>query len=181
MRILILIYLLGIFSCKSKENCDTISLDVFTHPKIIDVAIDVYDKANGKVIFNLPSDEEAGWGVKIGGESDGYFKIYNIWRQSAKTLNYWENDWMKEYEYVWIEKGNLGLNTKNYDQQSVNLYNRPSSKAKILNTFDNVQTVIVHEVCNNWAYIQGEDKTGKMLKGWLSPKDQCSNPLTTCN
>lgn len=34
---------------------------------------------------------------------------------------------------------------------------------------------------NGWVYTQIFDTTGRKSEGWLSPRNQCDNPYTTCN
>lgn len=34
---------------------------------------------------------------------------------------------------------------------------------------------------NGWVYTQIFDITGRKSEGWLSPRNQCDNPYTTCN
>lgn len=179
-----------LISCQLQDKCSSARVETFTHYQINQGFLDsgdstflynIYDEPNGEVIYYLQPAEEAGWGVTIVEESGNYFKILNIWRQSAEALDFWKNDWMNEYKYVWIEKGSVGINTKNYDQQLIYLYSKPSTKSKSIGSLNNVQTVIVKDVCNDWANVIAQDHQGKDLEGWLSPKDQCSNPLSACN
>lgn len=189
-KIVIIICGLLVFSCK-KEDCSNVGVTCFTHYEInqaddLIIGTDklplfaVYNKSDGKVIFNLPPDEESGWGITIVGQSENYFKIYNIWRQEAKTLNYWENDWMNDYKYVWIKKGRVGLNINNYDNQKVPIYSKSNTKSEIIGYIETAQTVSVLDACKDWAYIKGVNGKEEIL-GWLEPKWQCGNPLTTCS
>lgn len=188
--------MLNLVACKSQQRCDSFDLGAFTHYQINQYNLNagddtfvfnVYDKPYGKVIFNLPSDEEAGWGVLIEDIEGEYFKLTNIWSQEyvkskgGHWANYWKKDWMPAYKYVWIEKGTVGINSRNHDGQTVNLYNEPESSSKIIGQFTNIQTLVVWDACENWAYVEVKDENGKKLKGWLSPEDQCANPYTTCN
>ena len=142
---------------------------------------------NPMVIFNLPSDEESGWGFAIEEIRDGFFKTTNTWSQEFVQetggiwANIWKNDWMPEYKYVWVKKGTVGTNTRNHNKQTVYLYRKPDTNSKVVGQFNNVQTVVIWDACQNWAYVEAKDVDGKSIKGWLSPKDQCSSPITTCN
>lgn len=145
----------------------------------------IYDKPNGKIIFNLPSDEGDSWLVEIEEKKSDYFKIRNIWRQKyvqetgGSWANYWKNNWMNNYKYIWVKKGNLEINTRNYDGQKIPLYEIADKSSKIVGYIENAQTVSVLDACNDWAYIKGVNDKEEVL-GWLEPKWQCGNPLTTC-
>jgi hypothetical protein len=177
-------------SCSSKK-CKLASFSAFTHYQInqadeVIIGTDklprfnVYDNPNGKVIFNLPPDQESGWGINIVDENENYFKIYNIWRRESKSMYYWENDWMPKFEYVWIEKGSVGINTSNYDGEIIEIHKKPNNKSKIVGYINAVQTVRVFDICGDWAFIEVVNKEGEKVTGWMSPKFQCANPLSTC-
>ena len=165
-----------VLSCKT-YCCDTISITCFTHYQInqadeVIIGTDklppflVYDEPNGKVIFNLPPDEdffESGWEIDILEEKYNFFKIKNIWgikyaetqsrRYSIpknKVYGYnIDSDWMSDYEYVWIEKGSVGLNIDNYDNQKVPLFSRSNTESEIVGHIENAQTVIVLDACKD--------------------------------
>jgi len=180
-NILIAIYVCFIIlSCKTND-CDTISITCFTHYQInqsdnLIIGTDklppfyIYNKPNGKVIFNLRPDEESGWEIEILEKKSGYFKIENAWK----------NDISDNYKYVWIKKGSVGLNINNYDNQKVPIYSRSNAQSEIIGYIENAQTVSVLDACKNWAYIKGVSGKEEIL-GWLEPRWQCGNPLTTCN
>ena len=195
-QLILLFYVSSLLSCKVQRVCDSVDLDAFTHFQINQGVLKagdtcfvfaVYDKPNGKVIFNLPSDEESGWGFAIEEIRDGFFKTTNTWSQEFVQetggiwANIWKNDWMPEYKYVWVKKGTVGTNTRNHNKQTVYLYRKPDTNSKVVGQFNNVQTVVIWDACQNWAYVEAKDVDGKSIKGWLSPKDQCSSPITTCN
>lgn len=185
-----MIFVFVVQSCTAQSDCDPINVGVFTHYQInqkemnagdSSFIFNIYDSPNGNVIFDLPSDEESGWSLTIIDKSSNYFKVRNIWRQSDQTLNYWEEDWMPEWEYVWIKSGTVGTNTRNHDGQTVYLYGKPENTSTVVGSFTDVQTVAIWDVCSNWALVEAKDAKGNNIKGWLSPLDQCSSPLTTCN
>jgi len=33
---------------------------------------------------------------------------------------------------------------------------------------------------NGWLFVEAKESTGKPVRGWLSPQDQCANPYTPC-
>jgi hypothetical protein len=189
-KTVIIICAIFIFFCCKTNDCEILNVSCFTHYQINQAdeviigtdklpLVNVYDN-NGKVIFNLPPDEESGWGITIVSQNENYFKVYNIWSQKAKALNYWNNDWMSDYQYVWVKKGSVGLNINNYDNQKVPIYSKSNTKSEIIGYIKNAQTVRVLDACKDWAYIKGISDKEEIL-GWLEPKWQCGSPLTTCN
>lgn len=193
MKLLITIAIFIALGCQS-NNCDEGEISVFTHYQINqgtlearnnEFVFEIYDNPNGTVIFNLPSDEEAGWEIVIEESQGDYFRIRNIWSleyvsfQGGHWANVWKNDWMKAYKNVWIKKGSVGTSTHNYDGETVTLFKQPNEESEVVGELHEVQTVQVVDVCGEWAYVEGIGKDGK-TQGWLSPKDQCSSPYTTC-
>ena len=193
MKTLIVIFAFLLFSCDNHQRCKSYNVAAFTHYQInqgtvesnrMDFLIEIFDKPDGNVIFYLPPDEmleSTGWSVSITDKSKGFFKIANIWSQASNKLRYWDENWMEEYEFVWIKQGVVGLNTENYDGQVVNLFEYPDRSSNVSGRFANPQTVVVLDVCENWAYVEAKDENNKPIYGWLPPEDQCANPLSTCS
>lgn len=183
-------------ACTSSKNCDSINVHAFTHFQInqgslaasdTNFIFNVYDRPNGNVIFNLPSDEEAGWGIVIEEVKHDFFKVINGWSQEhvqkegGAWANIWKHDWMAEYEFVWIQKGTVGTNTQNYDGQVINLHKEPNQSSKTVAKIPYAQTVIIWDACERWAFVEGRNENRERIRGWLAPEDQCANPYTTCN
>lgn len=93
-----------------------------------------------------------------------------------------DNGWVKIKEKnsngnFWIEPKKLGISGKEF---GFNLYAYPESKKSI--HFSNRGKILTLLGCEgNWALVQYQNDEGSIIKGWLSPKDQCANPFTTCN
>jgi len=192
----LIVCIILVLSCSNRDNCKPIDVFAFTHYQINEGSmkvkdfisgIKVFDKPNGSIIFNLPPDDEAGWGVVLIDEEDNYFKIENIWSQEyAKShggywANVWKKNWMSGYQYVWIEKGTVGLNTTNYQGELINLYKNPDETSQVVGQLDKEQTVKVLDACGQWAYIEGTTKNNKKVRGWLSKKWQCGDPYSPCS
>lgn len=61
------------------------------------------------------------------------------------------------------------------------LYKLPqkaSPKVYVVNKDQNVN-IIKYE--GLWVYVKCKDVNNRVVYGWLSPEDQCSNPFTTCS
>lgn len=78
----------------------------------------------------------------------------------------------------YIQTKYLGIRTINSD--SVFLYEFPSRDATIADTILDANWTNIYRVTNvkqKWLYIEGCNE-GRIIKGWLSPNDQCADPVT---
>jgi len=81
---------------------------------------------------------------------------------------------------VFIEKGKVAVNTRNYGGASFNLYGAPSKDSPILCTISSEQTVPVFDIDSQWMYVKAINNNKEEVYGWLEPSMQCANPFTTC-
>ena len=186
----LLLIVLVSFSCSFEQDCGSSKTNAFTHYIITSssesielgkVTIVVFNEPNGDIIFKLPPDEESGWGVTVFEENEGFFKVLNVWRQEAGVLDYWDNDWMSDFKYVWLEKGSIGIKTNNFDDGVVTIFEKPTKESDAIFSFNGVQTFGIEDVCNGWVRIIFRDENGNDQMGWLEPEYQCSNPLSNCD
>lgn len=172
-KIMLLLSFLLLNCGSSQSNCDFIKVRAFTHykfgiglttPNDKEYFLDIYDTPKGKLIRKIPPDEEAGYIVYILDVKDDFFNV-----------DFEELD----IKNVWIRKGTLGIVTRNYDSEKLNLYKNPKLESKVSYVLENEQIVKVLNVCNDWAYVE-TISDNKVQKGWLQPDMQCGNPYTTC-
>lgn len=161
MRKLICLIVFVVIGCKPVNNLNYV--DAFT--LFEEKAISIYHNDQGILKEVISPDEEAGWILKIKEVNGNYFKVDII---DLNLIN------------VWVLKGNIGINTRNYDKQFIPLYDKPSKDSKIINYLKTEQTVIIINVFKKWALIESKEIEGKIITGWLSPEMQCGNPYTTC-
>jgi acyl-CoA synthetase (AMP-forming)/AMP-acid ligase II len=154
-----------LYSCQTvNENCSEIKVRAFTHH--FEEKLLIFINQKGDLLSEIEPDEEAGWIVEIVGVEGDYFKV-NI---DDLDLN-----------NVWVLKKSLSLNTRNYDGQSIILYQDPTKKSGKVGLLDKEQTVMILDACKDWVYIKGENINGTEVSGWLEPDMQCGNPYTTCS
>lgn len=165
MKSFILHIIILFCSCQvaDEQQCSEVNMKAFTHH--FEDKLSIYKNINGALLNEIDSDEEAGWIVEIIGVNEDYFEI------NINDLNIYG---------VWVLKPSLGLNTRNYDGQSISLYREPTKKSDEVARLDEEQTVMILDACKDWAYIKGKSKDGKEVEGWLEPSMQCGNPYTTC-
>lgn len=168
-KYIILFYLLILFvdlkaQTSKYKDCD---LNAFTSPISIK-AVNVYNEINGQIIMRLYADsiEGAGHIVSIIASKDGWLRI--------------KSDCFSVGSFAWIKGGNLGLSTRNYNNEPISLYEEPNKNSKVINELFEQQIVLIFEADGQWAYIKGKGENGIDIIGWLEPEMQCPNPYTTC-
>jgi len=165
MKLTIYILSFLLLSCNGvKEKCDYIEVESFTHYNSNE-KLDIYNEPfNGKLLKKIDPDEEAGYILQIIGVEKDFFKV------SFEDL---------DLKNVWVKKGALGLVTRNYDNQKLNLYGKPNLDSSVSSVLEKEQIVRVLDACNKWAYVETIND-GEIKRGWLQPDMQCGNPYTTC-
>ena len=156
-----------IYLCEGQSALDW-SKEAFTiHPK--GKAINCYTKGSDNsykdVIFKLyPLKEEhnAGHIVEYSHSTDGYLSI------------------IVNNDIVYVKKGSIAVNTRNYQGSTLNLYSAPNENSPILYRIDQEQTAPIFDICGSWVYVKMKDSNGKDVYGWLEPEMQCGNPFTNC-
>lgn len=167
MQIIFYIFCFLLLGCNTsnKKECDFFEVRAFTHYND-NRKLDVYSKPlDGEILKNISSDEEAGHILQITDIDNLFFKV------SFEDL---------ELKDVWVKKGTLGLVTRNYDNQELNLYDSPNLDSSVSAILKGEQIVRVLDVCNKWAYVETIDEDDGAKRGWLQPDMQCGNPYTTC-
>lgn len=81
---------------------------------------------------------------------------------------------------LFIDKGKVAVNTRNYGGTSFNLYDAPLKNSQIVSTINSEQTVYIYDIDSLWLYVKAIDNNKKEVFGWLEPSMQCANPFTTC-
>lgn len=84
-------------------------------------------------------------------------------------------------EILYCHKGNLAVNTRNYDGAEFILYKSPDKDSKVSGRSSREQTVCIYNVSHGWLFVKGEDDRGNPIEGWLPPEMQCSSLWTPCN
>jgi len=112
MKNIVLLIIVFIFvGCKSNfSNCPNVNVRGFTS---FDEEVVVYNDNNREFLVKIKPDEEAGWMLNIIKKERCCFKV------NFKDL---------DLKGVWILKGYIFLNTRNYDNQKIPLYTNPYKK-----------------------------------------------------
>lgn len=83
-------------------------------------------------------------------------------------------------EAFYCEKGELAVNTRNYSDKRLILYQEPDLCSQSSVISHEQQTVKIYGIHEGWFLVEAEDEQGGLRQGWLPPDKQCWNPWTTC-
>ena len=83
-------------------------------------------------------------------------------------------------DYLFVRKGTLAVNTRNYNNECFPLYEAPDAMSRLVFQSHVQQTVIVYGICDGWLFVEAQDEYQQLVRGWLPPNMQCGNPYTTC-
>ena len=83
-------------------------------------------------------------------------------------------------EYLYCQKGVLAVNSRNYDNSLMTLYEQPDYGSAPTGTSSKQQTLKIYDCFEGWLLVKGVDDIGTEIIGWLPQEMQCPNPWTTC-
>lgn len=111
--------------------------------------------------------EDAEFFITVTESEAGWFKISAIEDMEGKVE--------MDYSSAWIYGGVLGVNTRNYGNQTINVYSDANS-TKIIGTITTeTYGLSLVDLCGDWVRVRNKNVDGWVKKEWL-----CGNPLTTC-
>lgn len=139
-------------------------IDAFTHPfEDTSTTVSLYSSPN-VYLKELPSDNEAGWMVRIKDKKDNFFCI--------------DITDLKLYD-VWIHRGELGSIIQNFNEKKIPYY---SSSNQIIGYIYSSQIVRIFDYCGERVFIQlFINSKSYPIYGWIEKKYLCADPYTTCN
>ncbi|MDA7803991.1 hypothetical protein N8987_05385 [Crocinitomix sp.] len=128
---------------------------------------------NGNVIMTLNWDAEEEYMVSIVASEGEWFKI------ESPILGI-ERDYLIEAEYAWVHNSVLAIDTRNYANQTIEVYQDPNVNSKILSKIEHESGGLRPlKACGDWVYIQ-VTLENVSHKGWINIDWICGHPLTTC-
>lgn len=130
------------------------------------------DKPKGAVVGQIPTTEtvilnldmaENGWWHLVNGE------VWTVENDSIIVVN--DGD-------AWIHNSVLGVATRNYGGERLNLREAPNETSKVAHSFSEEIQVRPIDITGEWVRVKTLD--GKH-SGWIQREWLCGNPLTNCN
>lgn len=83
-------------------------------------------------------------------------------------------------DLVYVKKGDIAVNTRNYNGKTLNLYKEPNKESAIIYKTNKEHTAPIFNINGDWLYVSLKEENGKKVFGWLEPEMQCGSPFTTC-
>lgn len=161
----IYIILLILLSCKSQHFS----------------AITLLRPDNIKVIVTNEKGDSIGY--LINDIEQDYYSLINLLEISDSIAHIQATVLFRDTTYIngYINLKYIGINPNSHNP--IPLYKYPNENSPIISKIIHPQWGDKYNVTNfsknNWLFIElNED--GVLKKGWLSPNNQCTNPLTTC-
>lgn len=81
---------------------------------------------------------------------------------------------------LYCPKGSLAINTRNYNDTLLVLYQYPDSDSEISGFSSLQQTVRIYGIEGDWLYVKAIDDQNIECYGWIPPEMQCFTPWTSC-
>lgn len=133
---------------------------------------DIRNAPNGTIIHRLKKDDI--YIFSVCDAENGWWKIFNNEIEVVDGDNITPH---KAGQY-WVHYSHLGTMTRNYNSETLHLYESPSKKSKVVYSFKEELLLRPLEIRGDWAKVETPDRKhcGWILAEWL-----CGNPLTNCS
>ena len=124
----------------------------------------------GDVVMQLiPKGEDDHYFITLSEVKDGWFKIEKISGMEVENIEI-------EGSEGWIHGSVLGVDTRNYGRQTLDLLDAPKS-GKVVGTIkEEVYGLKLKDMDGEWVKVEY-----KGVLGWINSEWLCGNPLTTCS
>ncbi|MGE5355934.1 MAG: SH3 domain-containing protein [Deltaproteobacteria bacterium] len=126
----------------------------------------------GEILISLKKSGE--YMVEIIGQKNAWFKINKIQVFDTEAVDI-------PGKTAWMHFSVLAVRTRNYADQSLNVYSLPNMKSKITAVIKEETEVRFKKINNDYVLIRFTDSKGKNVEGWIKKDWLCGNPVTNCN
>ncbi len=132
----------------------------------------VRDNPSGDVILKLPKSDE--YEVWLNNEIDGWFKVESVEGINGDT--YFEN------VNGFIHGSILGVDTRNYGGEKINIYYESDANSQIKYSLfsESRLTLVSADQNGNWIKVRYNDK-GTIIEGWIEQNWLCGSLRTNCS
>ncbi|WP_017651559.1 SH3 domain-containing protein [Fortiea contorta] len=141
---------------KNPQKCDILAYVTDQDPQGVNVRSGASSK--NKIIGTIPVNET----VNAIASADTWVKVTNASGGFQGT--------------GWVSSSMLGIASRGYDTNGVNLYSNPNQKSRKVGQIPPIVNVKLLSCKGDWAQVEY-----KGIKGWLAREDQCGAALTTCS
>ncbi len=167
-----------IFSLFAEEICDC---QLYIDDKDSS-GTNIRNAPKGEKILTIPYAKETFHGIKVINSDNGWFQIKSIELESGITVDF-SNHWHAA-QGAWIHgsllKTDFSSRWKDGKELPIPLYEMPeknSKKVLQIETYPSKTRIL--SCVSGWLEYRVTYKK-RVVTGWISPENQCPNPLTTC-
>ena len=125
----------------------------------------------GAVLFPL-YEEYRGWDSDVDWMT-GF--IVHIAYEYESCFSLKDEGWISLY----VNKGDVAINTRNYDGADLVLYEQPFKEAPYIIISKQELTLPVFGIKDGWVKVRYK-QYDSIIEGWLPPEMICGNPFTPC-
>ena len=147
------------------------SLEVFIND-VTKTPTNVRNAPKGKVVATFPLESIIT--LSIQSPTNGWWKITN---GEYGDVEKGDRKLKGSRTGYWVHSSVLGIGTRNYGGQRLNLHQTPSSKSAITYSFTEDLVLNPVDIKGTWVKVKTQD--GKHV-GWIELEWLCGNPLTNC-
>lgn len=132
-------------------------------------SVRILNKPNGTLKFLMKADRDEPTSLTVSASKRG-------WLQVEKA----SGDDNEKATGGWVAGTLVSVFTRNAEDEGLVLFKKADATSGEAGQLWGMQEVAVNGCCGDWALIQGKDKSGKPVKGWLDPKMICDKPDGDC-
>jgi SH3-like domain-containing protein len=171
---ILLFFVVIIFIQKSynQNGLENILLTAYVQDPDTENPTNIRKDPGGEILVSLKKSGE--YMVEIVGQKNAWFKINKIQVFDTEDVDI-------PGKTGWMHYSVLAVRTRNYADQSLNVYSLPDKKSKITAVIKEETEVRFKKINKGYVLILFTDNKGKNVKGWIKKDWLCGNPVTNCN
>jgi len=162
--------ILTISAEETEQEPESIDLRVYLSDPDVEGVTNLRSEPNGEILGELEHDYE--YIIYLDAQLNGWFRI-----ASVEGIGI-EIDVPKSE--LWIHYSVVGVSSRNYGNQTLNLYSLPNSESEICGKIIYETSLKVTKVQGDFAYVFFIDENNKKISGWIETTWLCGNPVTNC-
>ncbi|MCB9287771.1 MAG: hypothetical protein H6560_10675 [Lewinellaceae bacterium] len=156
-------------------ECGCYAVGYITDPGIKGVAF--FKEVDGEVVHRvtIDVDQEEFLEISVVQSENGWFRVGKVKNPFSEIPN------DQALSGLWVDGALLRVYLPDADVK-VNLYDQPDKTSRVthqVNALGNYQLSVIG-CCRNWVYAEYRAASGESYRGWLSPEDICSTPISNC-
>ncbi|MBN2776194.1 MAG: hypothetical protein JXR36_01035 [Bacteroidales bacterium] len=157
-------------SDETPETLELINLTVYLCDPDDSGVTNLRSNPNGKILKSLEHDYD--YIINLDAQQNGWFRIESIEGIDTRI------DVPKSE--LWIHHSVVGVDSKNYGNQTLNLYLLADSDSDVCGQITQETTLRVTKLAGDFAFVFFHNANGEKISGWIKKEWLCGNPVTNC-